>query len=190
MKAVRGDGLAMCIQRFAVALVCLVSIAALDGCSGAPSSGSVLSYGEQALVANAEQINWLKEKDFITYDASYRERREIFGESLVALASRLASFQGLGSDMTCSTQIYLEAKWLYDSTADWVELDRQLARLADSLRDDNQTSATSQALNEGAWDTCYDQWFLRSEATLAALEDLYDSGHAPSALIMRPEPIN
>ena len=177
-------------QCFAIAVICLVATLVLDDCSVAPTSRSVLAYREQALVANAEQINWLKENAFITYDAAYRQRREIFGKRLVALASKLASVQGLDSDMTCATQIYLEAKWLYDSTADWVELDRQLARLADSLRDNSQTPATSQVLKDGAWGTCYDQWFLRSEATLAALEELYDSGHAPSALIMRPEPIN
>jgi len=179
----------MCGRYLAIAVVVLVQTFVLDGCSVA-ANRSVLTYSDEALVANAEQINRLKESDFVTYDASYRERRNISGKRLVALASKLASVQGVGSDMTCSTQIYLEAKWLYDSTADWVELDRQLARLADSLLDDNQTSATSQVLKDGAWDTCYDQWFLRSEATLAALEELYDSGHAPSSLIMRPEPIN
>ena len=177
----------MRIPFFAMIAVCLASTV---GCSGPPRNTSVLNHGDQALVANAEQINRLKEKDFITYDASYRERREIFGKRLVALASKLASFQGSGSDMTCSTQIYLETKWLYDSAADWVELDRQLVRLADSLRSNREPSATSHVFNDGAWGTCYDQWFLRSEAMLAALEELYDSGHAPSAPIMRPEPIN
>ena len=92
--------------------------------------------------------------------------------------------------MTCSTQIYLEANWLYDSTADWVELDRQLTRLADSLRDGGQSSALEQSVRDGALETCYDQWFLRSEATLAALEELYDTGHVPNVPVMRPEPIN
>ena len=177
-------------QCFAGALVSLVSIAALDGCSGTPSSGSVPAHGEQALLANAEQMSRHKERDFITYDASYRERRDIFGKRLEALASELASIQASGRDVTCSTQIYLEASWLYDSTADWTALDRQLERLADSLRDGGQSSALDQSVRDGALETCYDQWFLRSEAALVALEELYDAGHVPNVPVMRPEPIN
>ena len=84
-------------QCFAIAVICLVATFVLDGCSVAPRSGSVLAYREQALVANAEQTNRLKERDFITYDPSYRERRDIFGKRLEALASELASVQASGS---------------------------------------------------------------------------------------------
>jgi hypothetical protein len=48
-------------QCFAIAVICLVATFILDGCSTAPRSESVLAYGERALVANAELINWLKE---------------------------------------------------------------------------------------------------------------------------------
>ena len=56
----------------------------------------------RGLVANAEQINRLKERDFSTYEPSYRERRDFFGKRLKALASELASTQASGRDVTCS----------------------------------------------------------------------------------------
>jgi hypothetical protein len=86
----------------AVAFVCLASFIAIDGCSGA--SGPGLAYREQALLAGVEQIGSLRERDFILYDPSYRERREILGKRLEALASALASVQSSRRDVTCSEQ--------------------------------------------------------------------------------------
>ena len=98
--------------RFAVAVVCFAPFVVLGGCSGAPESKSGLAYRQQALLASAEQIRLLRERDFILYDPSYREQKKIFGRRLEALASELASIQASGGDVTCATEIYLEANWL------------------------------------------------------------------------------
>jgi hypothetical protein len=174
----------------AIAIVLLASIVALDVCSGAPRTGSALAYRDEAVAANAGLIERLKERDFITRDSSYLEQRVIFGNRLSALASKLASFQSSGSDMTCTTQVYLQARWLYNSTADWVELNRQLVRSDESLRKNGELTPPDKTGQHSISKTCYSQWFLKGEATLVALEVLYDAGRAPSVLISRPEPIN
>ena len=91
--------------------------------------------------------------------------------------------------MTCSDEIYLEAKWLYGSTADWIELNAQLARLDQSLAEEAQASQGKPS-RDPALETCYQQWFLRSEATLAQLEALNDAARTPEIPVFRPGPID
>jgi hypothetical protein len=171
-----------------LAVVWFVLAVNLASCSLPPRSP--LDLADRALVASGEQINRLKETEFVAYDPAYRVRRARFGERLPALASKLASLQASGKDMICSTEIYLEAKWLYNYTADWPELDRQLARLTESLRHDDQTHSRSQSLGLGGSQNCYDQWFLGAEATFTALEEVYDAGRTPRYPVMRPHPID
>jgi hypothetical protein len=45
-------------------------------------------------------------------------------------------------------------------------------------------------IKDGTLETCYSQWFLRSEAALSGLEALYDTGRLPDDPVVRPEPIN
>ena len=167
------------IARVAYILAMMV-IASVGGCSAAPTELTSVTPPDGKTLLSGAEINSLIEADFVAYDPDYPAQRAQFGERLRMLAASLANIQATGKTMACSTQIYLEAEWLYEYTADWERLNLQLARLAESVKDLKQSFARLQAPGTGAWGVCYDEWFLQVEATLAALEDYYQRNLLPS----------
>jgi hypothetical protein len=161
-------------------ILAMMVIASLGGCSAAPTELTSVTSPDGTTLLSGADINSLIEADFVAYDPDYPAQRARFDERLQTLAASLANIQATGETMACSTQIYLEAEWLYQYTADWARLDLQLTRLAESLKDLTQSFARLQAPGTGAWGVCYDEWFLQVEATLAALEDYYQRGLSPS----------
>ena len=73
---------------------------------------SIFAYGDEAPTARGAEIEALIERDFIAYDPDYLARKAEFGTRLHALAARLAALRASGNEMACSTQIFLETKWL------------------------------------------------------------------------------
>lgn len=162
-------------------LLCVVVAALTAGATGplAQSDVSPLAYRDEALVATGNDMKGLIERDFVAFDPAYRKRKAIYGERLHALAERLASVQSTGNEMACSNQIFLEAKWLYHSTADWARLESQLNRLEESLRELDQAFAKQQSPEDGSWGICHDEWFHKAEATFLAAHELMKKGEAP-----------
>jgi hypothetical protein len=95
------------------------------------------------------------------------------------LTARLVALQEQGKAMACSEQILIEARWLLEHTRDLARLDAQLGKLAQSLQSTDQAFATEQSPRDGAWGSCYEEWFLKLDATIDALNDLADRGEAP-----------
>lgn len=164
-------------------VICLASPLA----SAVADDLGAFSFGARFRSLGGSDVETLIERDFIAYDANYLERKTEFGQPLHDLARRLTAKQMAGNDMACSNQIFVEAKWLYHYTADWPRLDRQLRRLETSLENPDQEFANRQSPEDGSWGVCYDEWFLRVEATFTALlARLLPTGlasHAPA-----PEP--
>src|SRR6188472_2501345 len=113
---------------------------------------------DHAAVIRGTQIKRMIKADFTRYDHDYQKKREADGQLLQNLAERLAAKQADGNEMACSNQIFLEAKWLYHYTTDWVRLDRHLSHLAESLKNSNQASALQQSRENGLWGPCYEEW--------------------------------
>ncbi len=157
----------------------LTAVAALTGCSTSPVERALSTSSDQASAVSAEEMNDIIETDFTSHDPDYREHRIHFGKRLRALAANLAEIQATGKVMDCSTQMYLEADWLYEYTVEWTRLELQLTRLAESLTNVNQDFARRQSPGSGFWGVCYDEWFLQAEATLAALEEHYEEKWLP-----------
>ena len=145
---------------------------------GADDLGA-FSFGARVGSLGGSDVESLIERDFIAYDANYLGRKTEFGQPLHDLARRLAAKQMAGNDMACSNQIFLEAKWLYHYTADWPRLNRQLRRLEASLENPDQEFANRQSPEDGSWGMCYDEWFLKVEATFTALLALYAESKTP-----------
>jgi hypothetical protein len=145
---------------------------------------------DHAAVISGTQIKRMIKADFTRYDHDYQRKREADGQLLQNLAERLAAKQADGNEMACSNQIFLEAKWLYHYTTDWARLDRHLSHLAESLKDSNQAAALQQSRENGLWGPCYEEWFLRIEATFEALQGLYDRGRTPEYPIMDLGPLS
>jgi hypothetical protein len=129
-------------------------------------------------------------KDFIRFDPQYVAHRQRFGDRLDRLAKRLAALQADGNEMACSNQIYLEAKWFYHYTAFWDRLERRLDDFAKSLEQPDQVFATRQSAETGLWGICYEQSFIKLEATAIALIELEMMGEAPQFAVNLPPPFD
>ena len=140
---------------------------------------SPLAYRDEVLVASGAEMESLIERDFIAFDPAYKERRKPAGERLHDLAGRLATIQATGNGMACSNQIFLETKWLYHYTADWVRLEAGLDRLEESLGNLDQAFAAEQSPEDGSWGPCHEEWFHKAEATFLGAHDLMERGQEP-----------
>jgi hypothetical protein len=129
-------------------------------------------------------------KDFIRFDPQYVAHRQRFGDRLDRLAKRLAALQADGNEMACSNQIYLEAKWFHRYTAYWDRLEKRLDDFEKSLEQPDQVFATRQSAETGLWGICYEQSFIKLEATAIALIELEIMGEAPQFAVNLPPPFD
>jgi hypothetical protein len=145
--------------------------------------------GDAALISGND-IKTLVVQEFTRFDPHYLDDRERLGNRLDALGRRLAELQAAGNQMECSNEIYLEARWLRQYTADWDGLERRLVDMAKSLDQPDQDFATRQSPETGLWGPCYERSFFKLEATILALIELADMGEAPRYAIHLPQPFN
>ncbi len=118
------------------------------------------------------------EHDFARNGPSYIVTRTDYSDRLKQLTAQLVALQKQGKGMACSEQILIEARWLLEHTTAWTRLDAQLGKLGESLQNTDQNFATRQSPRDGAWGLCYDEWFLKLDATIDALNLLADHGKA------------
>jgi hypothetical protein len=153
-------------------------------------SFAVLPNPEEGTFLRGSEIRAIILKDFLRFDPQYAAHRQRFGNRLDHLGKRLAAVQTEGNEMECSNQIYLEAKWLYHYTAYWDRLEKRLGDLASSLEQPDQVFATRQSPETGLWGLCFEQSFMKLEATLIALIELEMMGEAPKFAINLPPPFD
>jgi hypothetical protein len=112
------------------------------------------------------------DRQFVAFDPAYHSNRDLRGRRLDALKEKVRP------DARRSRDIMIEAEWLRDYTADWKRLDRQLARLAQSLQSADQD--TSRQNDDGSWGA-YDEWFEKLNGTLERINVLAppDDGTPP-----------
>ncbi len=91
--------------------------------------------------------------------------------------------------MAASDQFMIECKWLLQYTAHWKTLDYKLAQFAKSLEVRDQDWASQQVAKDGSWGPCYDQWFLKVDAMIDAINTLADAGTAPQYPLLFLQPI-
>lgn len=113
-------------------------------------------------------------------DPSYLERRDAYARRLTLLIERLVALQAQGDDMSCSEQIMIESRWLLAATTSWRRFETHIDRLQRSMETTDQAFAQEQSAKDGSWGTCYEEWFMKLDATVTALNDLADRGKSPS----------
>jgi hypothetical protein len=143
-----------------------------------------------AKLLSGSEATALIQADFIRFDPHYLEQREKFDVRLTELAKRLGELQASGHSMDCSTEIYLEAKWLQRYTTYWDELERRLTDLEKSLNELDQSFAIQQSPETGLWGSCYQRSFFKVEATMLALIQLETIGEVPRFPIRMPPPFD
>jgi hypothetical protein len=73
-----------------------------------------------------------------------------------------------GEDLSCSRQLFVEAKWLLGYTAWWDRLDQTLDALEASFELPDQAFASEALPIDGLFGLCNRKYFIRIEATLEA----------------------
>jgi hypothetical protein len=131
------------------------------------------------LALNAE-IQGTVLHEFERHDPSYLQERETNARKLAVLTERLIALQKEGKHMTCSEQILIESRWLLESTTNWRRFETHLDRLRHSMETADQDFAQKQSAKDGSWGACYEEWFLKLDASVTALNDLADRGQSPS----------
>ena len=121
----------------------------------------------------------LNTEQFCTFDPYYIAQQKTYAAKLSPLQEKLIAIQKTGNSMAASDQKMIECKWLLQYTADWEKLDSKLDDFASSLKNPDQAWAEKQVATDGSWGPCYDQWFLKVDAMIDAVNTLADAGQAP-----------
>ena len=128
-------------------------------------------------------------EQFCAFDQNYVAQQESYAGKLAPLQDKLIAAQSAGNSMAASDQKMIESKWLLLYTANWKALDAKLADFAKSLENPDQDWAEKQVPSDGSWGPCYDQWFLKVDAMIDAVNTLADAGQAPEYPFLFMEPI-
>ena len=126
---------------------------------------------------------------FCLFDPDYIARQKTYAAKLAPLQEKLIAAQKAGNSMAASDQQMIECKWLLQYAADWKTLDGKLDGFANSLNNPDQAWAEKQVASDGSWGPCYDQWFLKVDAMIDAVNTLADEGQAPEYPLSFLEPI-
>ena len=127
-------------------------------------------------------------RQFTAFDPRYLEQKRRFAPQITAAAAEIRDHEERGRSLPCSTQMYLEAKWLLNSTAYFDELSGMLDSFRDSLKTEDQSFANQQSAADGGWGPCYRRKFKRLDATVTGLEELYTREEGPQyAMRLYPE---
>ena len=124
-------------------------------------------------------FNSLIELQFSAFDPDYSDRKGTYADKLAPLEEKLIAAQQTGNSMAASDQYMIECKWLLLYTADWDGLEKKIAQFEKSLKNKDQDWAEEQVASDGSWGPCYDQWFLKVDAMIDAINALADEGIAP-----------
>jgi hypothetical protein len=131
-------------------------------------------------ITRHEDIESIVHGDFVAFDPDYDANVAKFGPELDALETKLQAAQAAGNSMSCSTQIYIEARWLLTQCANWPKLEQEIERLDKSLSNPDQKFADEQNPDDGSWGPCYDTgWFFHVDAMMSAVNVLEENGQAP-----------
>lgn len=165
------------IARFVFA-ICMVAIAFTIPLTVAanPHSPAVDGRPVNTRLSETEAII---ERAFILHESNYRDTRAYYTAQLKPLTAQVIALQRQAKNLSCSDQILVEARWLLEHTTDWNRLDAQITKLANSLSNTDQAFAARQSPQDGAWGVCYEEWFLRFDASIDALNQLADRGESP-----------
>lgn len=147
-----------------------------------------VKWREDSTLISGSAARALIQRQFIAFDPSYLEQRKLFAPKITAAAEKIRESEEAGRPLPCSTQIYLEAKWLFNYTANFEELEGMLESFADSLKTKDQSFANLQSAADGGWGPCYRRKFNRLDATVSGLEELQARKEGPQyAIRLYPE---
>jgi hypothetical protein len=108
----------------------------------------------------------LKKQAFALYDPNYKKSRDGRIRWALVVGKSVDEMESKGQNVACAHQILTETKWLFSSTADFEQIDKNLRSLEQLLKHPERNgSTTKQDPSDGSWGGCYTRWFFRLDAT-------------------------
>lgn len=131
----------------------------------------------QERAASMSKFGYDTRPDFVAFDPEYRSKRNFYMAELEELQKELARQTANGRPTPCSTQLFLEARWLVLYSAHWDRMKERLDALREMLaRSADPTDARDQVEQDGSFDHCSRAWFLKLDSTIEELEFRTENG--------------
>lgn len=137
----------------------------------------------QSSLLSGTEAKKLLPAEWVKYRADTLARRDQALKRIRAIGARLANDHKAGRSRECSDQIFLEAKWRALYTADFAALEQRIGDLEKSLEIDDQRYAAQQSAADGSWGACYQPTFMKVEASMLALQAMFDRQVSPKYAI-------
>jgi hypothetical protein len=129
------------------------------------------------------EANARMERDFLAYDAHYKEEKQERIDRIRAVAREVLERESSGQKTACSHQILFEAMSLIISSADFKFIDQRLQDAETSpTHPEMQAKAEKPDPSDGSWGACYVEWYLRAGASYDQLRKSRDTSSKPSPL--------
>lgn len=93
------------------------------------------------------------------------QQRSQFEPRIQAAAKRISEKEQAGALMPCSKQILREAEWRVSFTLNKEKIESRVSDLEKSIDDANQLRALQQDPVDGSLGACFDEWFMRVDAS-------------------------
>jgi hypothetical protein len=129
------------------------------------------------------EANAHMERDFLAYDAHYKEEKQTRIERIRTVAREVLEKESSGQKTACSHQILFEAMSLIISSADFKFIDQRLQDAETTLaHSEMQAKAEKPDPSDGSWGACYVEWYLRAGASYDQLRKSRDASNQRSPL--------
>jgi hypothetical protein len=92
--------------------------------------------------------------DFVAFDPQYREKKHAAGERLAKLQAEMIAQQRKGRKTPCTRQVFMEARWLVQDTADWPRINRKLDDFEARLKAPKDPHDRAQVEADGSFGCC------------------------------------
>jgi hypothetical protein len=103
--------------------------------------------------------------DFRAFDPQYRDKINRYKDELERLRQEMFHQASAGRKTPCARQVYVEAKWLIQYTADFDRIDKRLQALRDLLKQPHDPpEAKEQSPIDGSFNPCNQAWFYKLDA--------------------------
>jgi hypothetical protein len=118
--------------------------------------------------------------DLGPFRAGLKARATTMAPELLPLVAQIGERQRAGKNVSCSYQIYRELRWRLNFTSDEALIQARLRDLKESLaHDEDQSFADSQSPEDGSWGRCYQEWFMKTWASVETLSSMPATQKAP-----------
>lgn len=123
------------------------------------------SFAQPAPATRAEKLavfGYDTSADFRAFDPQYRQKINVYKDELETLRQEMFQQAGKGRKTPCCRQIFVEAHWLIQYTAQYSRIEQRLKDLRTMLAQaSDPEDAKAQSPTDGSFTPCAQEWFYK-----------------------------